>query len=230
MVMVGIFKNHRHSIVGEKKPSPFHRLEKLTIVQVYLSVLIWSKWVKTNNLSKKYPNDFRGGWDQKYEKSRHIWNVSMKLGSIRLHLELPDWFLTSSWQCVIAHGMSIANTMSLNHIFWALCMCSSCMQGGHWGSDDYRLPVFFTILSTNYRLFNTLSTSIFRIFCPEIDLEPDSQPNKTFILRSLLISECGMTKKLKWGSVYMFITNLLYLVVHIDGYVQRIFKTFKIID
>ena len=57
----------------------------------------------------------------------------------------------------------------------------SCLQGGHWGSDDYRLPVFFTILSTNYRLFNTLSTNFidvsFRIFCPEIDLEPDSQPN-----------------------------------------------------
>ena len=92
-------------------------------------------------------------------------------------------------------------------------------------SPYYRLIIDFSIL---YRLI--LSTSIFRIFCPEIDLEPDSQPNQTFILRSLLISECGMTKKLKWGSVYMFITNLLYLVVHIDGYVQRIFKTFKIID
>jgi len=39
-----------------------------------------------------------------------------------------------------------------------------------------------------------------------------------------------MTKKLKWGSVYMFITNSLYFVFHLDGYVQRIFKTFKIID
>ena len=34
MVMVRIFKDHRHSIVGEKQPSPFHRLEKLTIVPV----------------------------------------------------------------------------------------------------------------------------------------------------------------------------------------------------
>ena len=102
---------------------------------------------------------------------------------------------------------------------------------GHWGSDDYRLPVFFTILSTNYRLFNTLSTNFidvyFRIFCPEIDLEPDSQPNWTFVLRGLLISECGMTKKLKWAQ---FITNSLYFVFHLDGYVQRILKTFKIID
>ena len=35
MVMVRIFKDHRHSIVGEKQPLPFHRLEKLTIVPVY---------------------------------------------------------------------------------------------------------------------------------------------------------------------------------------------------
>ena len=32
-------------------------------------------------------------------------------------------------------------------------------QSGHWGSEDYRLPFFPTILSTNYRLFNTLSTT-----------------------------------------------------------------------
>ena len=38
MVMVKIFKNHRHSIVGEKKPSPFHRLEELTIVPVYFTI------------------------------------------------------------------------------------------------------------------------------------------------------------------------------------------------
>ena len=31
-------------------------------------------------------------------------------------------------------------------------------------------------------------------------------------------------KKLKWGSVYLFITNSLYFVVHLDGYVQRILK------
>ena len=35
MVMVRNFQNHRHSIAGEKKPSPFHRHEKLTIVPVY---------------------------------------------------------------------------------------------------------------------------------------------------------------------------------------------------
>ena len=35
----------------------------------------------------------------------------------------------------------------------------SNLQGGQWGSEDYRLPVFSTILSTNYRLFNTLSTT-----------------------------------------------------------------------
>ena len=34
MVMVRILKYHRHSIIGEKQPSPFHRLEKLTIVPV----------------------------------------------------------------------------------------------------------------------------------------------------------------------------------------------------
>ena len=45
-----------------------------------------------------------------------------------------------------------------------------------------------------------------------------------FHLRSLLISECGFMKKLKWGSVDLFFTNSLYLVVHLDGYVQRIFK------
>ena len=54
-------------------------------------------------------------------------------------------------------------------------------QSGQWGSEDYRLPVLFTIyrliidFSILYRLI--LSTSIFRIFCSEIDLEPDCQPN-----------------------------------------------------
>ena len=38
MVMVRNFQNHRHSIVGEKKPSPFHRLEELTIVPVYFTI------------------------------------------------------------------------------------------------------------------------------------------------------------------------------------------------
>ena len=52
------------------------------------------------------------------------------------------------------------------------------VQGGQWGSEDYRLPFFFTILSTNYQLFDTLSTnfidfSIFRIFGPDIDPEPE---------------------------------------------------------
>ena len=42
------------------------------------------------------------------------------------------------------------------------------MQGGHWGSDDYRLPVFFTILSTNYRLFNTLSTNFIDVYFQDI--------------------------------------------------------------
>ena len=42
--------------------------------------------------------------------------------------------------------------------------------------NDYQF--FFTALSTNYRLFDTLSTnfidfSIFRIFGPDIDLEPE---------------------------------------------------------
>ena len=92
-------------------------------------------------------------------------------------------------------------------------------------STNYRLIIDFSIL---YRLI--LSTSIFRIFCTEIDLEPDCQPNQTFTLRSLLISECGLMKKLKWGSVYLFIANSLYFVVHLDGYMQRILKTLKIID
>ena len=35
MEIVKIFKDHRHFIVEEKQPSPFHRLEKLTIVPVY---------------------------------------------------------------------------------------------------------------------------------------------------------------------------------------------------
>ena len=32
------------------------------------------------------------------------------------------------------------------------------LQGGHWGLEDYRLTFLFTILSTNYRRFHTLST------------------------------------------------------------------------
>ena len=42
------------------------------------------------------------------------------------------------------------------------------LQGGHWGSGDYRLPVFFTILSTNYRLFNTLSTNFIDVYFQDI--------------------------------------------------------------
>ena len=45
------------------------------------------------------------------------------------------------------------------------------LQSGQWGSEDYRLPFFSTTLSTNYQLFDTLSTyfidfSTFRIFGP----------------------------------------------------------------
>ena len=50
MVMVRIFKDHRHSIVGEKKPSPFHRLEKFTNVPVYL---LHSKWYSHNPLIRR---------------------------------------------------------------------------------------------------------------------------------------------------------------------------------
>ena len=53
--------------------------------------------------------------------------------------------------------------------------CTTCyisyicyIQGGHWGSEDYRLPVFFTILSTNYRLFNTLSTNFIDVYFQDI--------------------------------------------------------------
>ena len=42
MVMVRNFQNHRHSIAGEKKPSPFHRHEKLTIAPVYS--WCWGYW------------------------------------------------------------------------------------------------------------------------------------------------------------------------------------------
>ena len=52
------------------------------------------------------------------------------------------------------------------------------LQSGQWGSEDYRLPFFSTILSTNYQLFETLSTnfndfSILWIFGPDIDVEPE---------------------------------------------------------
>ena len=36
--MVRNFQNHRHSIAGEKKPSPLHRHEKLTIAPVYIGI------------------------------------------------------------------------------------------------------------------------------------------------------------------------------------------------
>ena len=51
---------------------------------------------------------------------------------------------------------------------WHLEIESIYSQGGHWGSDDYRLPVFFTILSTNYRLFNTLSTNFIDVYFQDI--------------------------------------------------------------
>ena len=43
------------------------------------------------------------------------------------------------------------------------CQPSSCKQCGHWGLEDYRLQLFFTILSTNYRLFDTLSTNFIEL-------------------------------------------------------------------
>ena len=85
--------------------------------------------------------------------------------------------------------------------------------------------IFFTILSTIYWLFNTLSTNFIDFY-----ILPSNRPGTwlstqlDFHLRSLLISECGLMKKLKWGSVYLFFTNSLYFVVYLDGYVQRIFK------
>ena len=57
MVMVRIFKKHRHSIVGEKQPSPFHRLHKLTIVPVYLSL-------------SQYLIKRKGSWVSKRERKR----------------------------------------------------------------------------------------------------------------------------------------------------------------
>ena len=42
------------------------------------------------------------------------------------------------------------------------------IQSGQWGSEDYRLPVLFTILSTNYRLFNTLSTNFIDFYFQDI--------------------------------------------------------------
>ena len=38
--MVTNFQNHRHSIAGEEKPSPFHRHEKFTIAPVYTGLKI----------------------------------------------------------------------------------------------------------------------------------------------------------------------------------------------
>ena len=34
---------------------------------------------------------------------------------------------------------------------------------GHWGLEDYQLQLFYTILSTNYRLFDTLSTTFIEL-------------------------------------------------------------------
>ena len=81
----------------------------------------------------------------------------------------------------------------------------------------YRRIIDFSIL---YRLI--LSTSI---FCPQIDLEPDCQPKLDFHVRSLLISECGFMKKLKWGSVDLFLQILctLWFILMKTTKVQNVF-------
>ena len=67
-------------------------------------------------------------------------------------------------------------------------------------------------LSTNYRLFNTLSTNFIDFY-----ILPSNRPGTwlstqlDFPLRSLLISECGLMKKLKWGSVYLFFYKFFVL-------------------
>ena len=95
----------------------------------------------------------------------------------------------------------------------------SIIQGGQWGLEDYGTTFF------KYQIFNTLSTNFIDFY-----ILPSNRPGTwlstqpDFHVRSLLISECGLMKKLKWGSVYLFFTNSLYFVVYLDGYVQRIFK------
>ena len=51
------------------------------------------------------------------------------------------------------------------------------LQSGQWGSKDYRLPFFSTILFTNYQLFDTLSTFLFSEYLAQ---ELDCQPNPNF--------------------------------------------------
>ena len=59
--MVRIFKDHHHSIVGEKHPSPFHRLEKLTIVPVW-NHLYGHGWPKLPFFNEWLLLGGGGGW------------------------------------------------------------------------------------------------------------------------------------------------------------------------
>ena len=57
-------------------------------------------------------------------------------------------------------------------------------QGGQWSLEDYRSPFSFTILSTNYRLFDTLSTNF--IDCLNTTETLSSTVNTFHIVSSLL--------------------------------------------
>ena len=83
------------------------------------------------------------------------------------------------------------------------------MQGGQWGSEDYQSPVFSTILSTNYQLFNTLLTTF-------ID---------NFNTPAIFFSFLCMTSLMIRAHFSHCLQSSLLSMIHLDGYVQRILNT-----
>ena len=103
------------------------------------------------------------------------------------------------------------------------------LQGGHWGLEDYRLPFFKTILSTNYQLFDTLlpdfiDFSIFRIFGPGTRLSTQPKIHHRMLAHFWM----WLGEEAKMGPTLQILCTLYFLYFY--GYVQRILKILKIID
>ena len=80
-------------------------------------------------------------------------------------LGIFEYFSVTQQKWLIEQQIRMFSHPVLNLPAWR---CTLNLQGGHWGSEHYRLPVFFTILSTNYRLFNTLSTNFIDVYFQDI--------------------------------------------------------------
>ena len=110
-----------------------------------------------------------------------VWVVVRGVEPSKITLWASSWWPSSQARVTSAKSESLSSIkfpnallmLSWKSFHWRLVkeeqiISLFSLQGGHRGSEDYRLPVFFTILSTNYRLFNTLSTNFIDVYFQDI--------------------------------------------------------------